>query len=171
MIPAVALGPFVALAAVLGAARQAPAPWSAEPLPGRAVPGEYAAAHLKAPNRRTCAVLAFRRVGPMVSDAEPRRAPFSGGWSVAYDRPGRRSAFGIAGTGSVAADTVDMYRWPNTIRWADGSWATYGPEGGTGPNTLAYLYVAGQGCLYNVWSRLGEDHLRRLLRELRFVRW
>ena len=166
MIPAFALGPLLVLAAL-----QSPAPWSAAPLRGAGVPSEYATAWRKADNRRTCAVLAFRNVGVFAQDAEPRRAAFSGGWSVAYDRPGRRSAFGIAGTGTLAADTADAYRWPNTIRWADGSWATYGPEGGTGPNTLAYLYVAGQGCLYNVWTRLGEDHLRLLLRELRFVRW
>ena len=53
---------------------------------------------------------------------------------------------------------------------ADGSTAGYGPEGGTGPAQLAYLRIAGQGCLYNVWSRLGRAHLEQLLGALRFVR-
>ena len=42
-------------------------------------------------------------------------------------------------------------------------------EGGSGPNQLAYLTIPGQGCLYNVWSRLGVDHLEYLLGQLRFV--
>ena len=33
----------------------------------------------------------------------------------------------------------------------------------------AYVQIAGQGCLYNVWSRLGPAHLVALLGELRFV--
>lgn len=46
----------------------------------------------------------------------------------------------------------------------------YGPEGGQGPNQLAYLRVSGQRCLYNIWSRLGQEHLEQLIRELRYVR-
>jgi hypothetical protein len=34
---------------------------------------------------------------------------------------------------------------------------------------LSYVVVDGQGCLYNVWSFLGEEHLRSLLDSLRFV--
>ena len=29
--------------------------------------------------------------------------------------------------------------------------------------------IAGQGCLYNVWSRLGVPHLEYLLGQLRYV--
>jgi len=54
--------------------------------------------------------------------------------------------------------------------WDDGSRVDFGPEGGTGPNELAYLRIEGQDCLYNVWSRLGRDQLEQLIRELRFVR-
>ena len=54
--------------------------------------------------------------------------------------------------------------------WADGSRAGYGPEGGQGPNQLAYLTISGRDCLYNVWSRIGIEHLEQLLAELRFVR-
>jgi len=82
---------------------------------------------------------------------------------------GDAKRFGIAGTGSSATD--DAYdAWPHTIRWADSSSAGYGPEGGSGPNQLAYLRVTGQECLYNVWSRLGVPHLEHLLSQLRFVK-
>jgi hypothetical protein len=79
-----------------------------------------------------------------------------------------RSAFGVAGTGVDAADP-SYSEWPYSRVWNDGSSAGYGPEGGTGPNQLAYLRIAGQDCLYNVWSRLGRDHLEDLLENLRFV--
>ena len=86
---------------------------------------------------------------------------------MAWDLPAQRSAFGIAGTGTTW--TSDTHQWPDTIVWGDGSRATWGLEGGTGPNHLAYVSIAGQGCLYNVWSALGEEHLRYLLGQLRFV--
>ena len=99
----------------------------------------------------------------------PRSATFSGGWAVAYDLPGERSAFGIAGTGSDAwADNV-YDAWPEKRVLEDGSRVGYGPEGGTGPNWLAYLRIPGQQCLYNVWSRRGKAHLEELLGQLRFV--
>ena len=170
----VLLAAALALATAAGCARRAagpsapPAPWSAAPLPAAAVPAVYAAEWRKAPNRETCALVAPRALGDG-EGAVPRAATFSGGWAVAYDRAGLRSAFGVAGTGSAAADPA--YRdWPRALRWADGSSAEYGPEGGSGPNELAYLRIAGQRCLYNVWSRLGRAHLERLLAELRFVR-
>jgi hypothetical protein len=75
----------------------------------------------------------------------------------------------VAGTGTSSDPDSAEYRWPHERRWADGSIAGYGPEGGTGPNQLAYLRIAGQGCLYNVWSRLGREHLEFLLEQLRFV--
>ena len=86
----------------------------------------------------------------------------------AWDVPGLRSAFGVAGTGvEPGPGTYDD--WPHRVRWRDGSEAGYGPEGGTGPNQLAYLRVPGQRCLYNVWSALGRSHLEALLERLRFV--
>ncbi len=143
-----------------------PAPWSAEPLRPTRAPRAFLQAWAEAENRESCALLAPADVSP--AGAEPRRAHFGGGWGVAYDLPDQRSAFGVAGTGvEPDADTYD--EWPHTIRWADGSRAGYGPEGGTGPNQLAYLRVEGQACLYNVWSRLGVEHLEALLAELRFV--
>jgi|GEM_PF-850286 len=142
----------------------AAAPWSAAPLEPATVPAVYLEQWRTAENRDRCAPLA-----PVDGrDGEPRAATFAGGWAVAYDRPGLRSAFGIAGTGAAADG--DLYDdWPHTMRWSDGSYAGYGPEGGTGPNQLAYLVIPGQSCLYNVWSRVGIEHLEALLRDLRFV--
>jgi hypothetical protein len=74
----------------------------------------------------------------------------------------------VAGTGSRAEDPA-YDEWPHRRSWADGSTAGYGPEGGTGPNQLAYLRIAGEGCLYNVWSRLGVEHLEAVLEGLRRI--
>lgn len=143
------------------------APWSRDSLAPDQVPVEYVRAWRSAANRSSCALIA--PAAARVGDATPRIARFAGGWAVAYDTPAVRSAFGVAGTGTTA-DAATFDAWPNRRRWADGSSAGWGPEGGTGPNQLAYLRVAGQGCLYNVWSRLGEGHLSALLLQLRFVR-
>jgi hypothetical protein len=154
----------VALAVLLA---QAAAPWSGARLERSGVPAVYREAWRNAPNRKTCALLAFRRAA--TTGAKPRRAYFGGGWGVAFDQGGVRGAFGVAWAGLAADDTAGSYHFPHAIRWADGSVAEYGPEGGTGPSQLAYLHIAGQGCLYNVWSKLGRTHLERLLGELRFV--
>ncbi|WP_284352942.1 hypothetical protein [Roseisolibacter agri] len=130
------------------------------------MPAVYRAQWTRAANRATCALVAPRALGEGAG-AIPRAATYSGGWAVAYDRPGQRGAFGVAGSGTTADGA--SYAWPDTLRWADGSSAGYGLEGGTGPSHLAYLQIAGQGCLYNVWSRLGRAHLVALLSELRFV--
>jgi hypothetical protein len=142
-----------------------PAPWSNASI---SAPAIYAASWRAADNRATCRLIAPQSLGDGAG-ATARAATFSGGWAVAYDKGGMRSAFGVAGTGAKASDST--YRdWPHTRRWADGSTAGYGPEGGgAGPNQLAYLRIAGQGCLYNVWSRLGITHLEYLLDQLRFV--
>jgi hypothetical protein len=144
-----------------------PAPWSAPPLAADAVPAQYIAQWRKAENRATCAPIAPVDTADRPG-AKPRPANFSGGWAVAYDEPGLRSAFGIAGAGIEATGAGDS-PWPDSITWADGSIASYGLEGGTGPGYVAYLEVAGQGCLYNLWSNLGEAHLLALLHKLRRV--
>lgn len=143
-----------------------PAPWAGAALRPADVPGVYLEQWQKAENRGSCALIAPRELG-VGEGASPRAATFAGGWAVAYDQPELRSAFGVAGAG-IGADAA-TYEWPNAIAWADGSSAGYGPEGGSGPNQLAYVRVAGQECLYNVWSRLGVEHLEYLLGELRFV--
>lgn len=142
------------------------APWSGDTLGADEVPAEYTRAWRAAENRASCALVA--PVAARVTGARARIAQFAGGWAVAYDTPRVRSAFGVAGTGTTP-DATTFDAWPNRRRWADGSSAGWGPEGGTGPNELSYLRIAGQECLYNVWSRLGGEHLDRLLLELRFV--
>ena len=143
------------------------APWSGTRLAAAAVPAAFVAEWRKAENRATCALIAPASLGEGAG-ATPRRANFSGGWAVAYDRPGLRSAFGVAGTGSRASEPA-YDAWPHRRAWADGSSAGYGREGGTGPNEMAYLRIQGQDCLYNVWSHLGRAHLEQLLESLRFV--
>ena len=145
----------------------APAPWSGPRLARSEVPSVYGREWSKADNRATCALVAPAALGDGAG-ATPRAATFAGGWAVAYDRPGMRSAVGIAGAG-VTPDSTTYDSWPHRIMWADSSAAGYGPEGGSGPNQLAFLRIAGQGCLYNVWSRLGIPHLEYLLGQLRFV--
>lgn len=143
------------------------APWTGPRLKAGEVPAVYLAEWRKAENRAGCAPIAPAALGAGAG-ATPRAASFSGGWGVAYDLPGRRSAFGVAGTGALAADS-SYSAWPFHLDWADGGTAGYGPEGGTGPNQLAYLRIPGQACLYNVWSRLGREHLELLLSQLRFI--
>lgn len=142
-----------------------PAPWSANKIPA-ARAALTITEWRKAENRATCAPIALLEEA-IEKGAKMRRANFHGGWAVAYDLPGKRSAFGVAGAG--VSSEPGSFRWPNNIQWADGSRAGYGLEGGSGPNYLAYISIAGQGCLYNIWSALGKEHLERLLAQLRFV--
>jgi len=135
----------------------------------------------KADNRATCAPLAFS-VG--ASQGTARRATFSGGWAVAWDMPGLRSAYGIAGTGLIPADQDDAKKqrarltaqWPyfrELPQLTRPAFAGYGTEGagdyaaedsaGKSVNSLAYVRVGGQACDYNVWSQLGREHLESLL--------
>ena len=144
------------------------APWRAAPLARAEVPAVYVQQWNKAENRDTCALIAFRAVGDEGAGATSRAANFSGGWAVAYDLPNVRSAFGIAGAGVKAGDP-SYDKWPYAYEWGEGSKVEYGPEGGDGPNQLAYLQIQGQECLYNVWSRVSRAHLEALLREIRFV--
>lgn len=132
----------------------------------------------KADNRATCAPLAF---GPAADKGGiPRRAFFGGGWAVAFDLPERRSAYGIAGAGVLTKSRAELSeQWPYTAtppRLPAGSFAGYGISGaesypfdipkGEGLNSGAYVRVEGQGCLYNLWSWLGRDHLEEMISTL-----
>lgn len=134
----------------------------------------------QAENRATCAALAPSTLG-QGEGSRPRHANFYGGWAVAWDKAGSpgtfpngescaecgRGAFGVAGTGGEN-DQASTYRgWKYQLSWTDGSGGAYGHE--TGDESLAYITVVGQRCLYNVWSYLGRDHLEFLIRHLRFV--
>ena len=124
---------------------------------------------------------------PVGDDATIRSANFSGGWAVAWDLPdgkGRsasgeycedcgRGAVGIAGTFGPAAGDENRV-WSKQLTWPDGSKAGYGyegfvSEGSEGQPHLMYLLVKGEGCLYNIWSFLGEEHLVGLVNDLRLV--
>jgi len=149
---------------------RASAPWSGTPLTLAAVPAVYLAVWRSAENRDQCALLAPKALAPdLARRANVRAATFSGGWGVAYDLPEQRSVFGVAGTGASAWDDYIYDAWPEKRVFADSSRVGYGPEGGTGPNWLAYVRIPGQQCLYNVWSRRGRAELEELLADLRFV--
>ena len=140
----------------------------------------------KAENRDECAPIGFTKDGG--ASADPRRASFAGGWAVAFDTPDLRSAYGVAGPGIVPADRADAQterlrdQWPYFMQLPDlpqPSFAGYGIEGaqpypaenpeGRGMNSLAYVRIGGQGCTYNLWSRLGRAHLELLLNSLRIL--
>ena len=150
------------------ASKPGPPPWAAKSVKANQVPEVFYSQWYKAENQKKCAILVLTAANKEPT-AKPRKASFSGGWAVAYDKPNARSAFGIAGTGSLALSQNDATIFPNTIRWSDGSYASYGLEGGSGPGYLAYVTVAGQGCLYNVWSKQGKKHLETLLFSMRFA--
>ena len=78
-----------------------------------------------------------------------------------------RSAFGVAGTSmpvdSLNDEDTDAAPAPT---YADGSFTEIVSEDGVASATIS---VGGQGCVYQVWSFLGEDHLRGLIEGLRIV--
>ncbi|HUF18669.1 MAG TPA: hypothetical protein VMS12_11565 [Thermoanaerobaculia bacterium] len=156
-------------------------PWSGNSITRGEVRNVTLQEWAKAVNRGTCSPLAFSSLDAG-EGATPRPANFSGGWAVAYDKPNApgvfangefcescgRGAFGIAGTG-LEADAGSDPAGAELMEWADGSRAALFLQGGTGPAHLAYLTVAGERCLYHVWTYLGHDHLEHLLGSLRYV--
>lgn len=165
---------------------------SLAPVPALAAPSPQAVANqlvyrqwAKAENRSQCAPIG---VTPAIADGgTPRAAYFGGGWGVAFDRPGLRSAFGVAGAGITDAGAWShaertrrlALQWPLVKQLQFGkarAVAGYGLQGGKpfpadnleGANEklIAYVYVEGQNCLYNVWSDLGRAHLETLLGSL-----
>jgi hypothetical protein len=149
--------------------RQNLPPWSAQPLKASQVPKVYLSEWKKAENHNKCAPLALLNA-EKARGLKVRRATFSGGWAVAYDSPTVRSSFGIAGSGIDIDEPGTVFKFPHVIRWSDGSIVSYGLEGGRGPGYLAYLNVAGQSCLYNIWSKRGREHLESLIETLRLVK-
>lgn len=159
---------MVSCSGMAAASKPVAPPWAAKSVKANQVPEVFYSQWYKAQNQNKCAILVLT-AAKKEPNAKPRKANFSGGWAVAYDKPNARSAFGIAGTGSLALSQNDATIFPNLFRWSDGSYASYGLEGGTGPGYLAYVTVAGQGCLYNVWSKQGKKHLESLLLSMRFA--
>jgi hypothetical protein len=170
------------IACACASGRPAPAePWRAPAIARGDAPPVLISEWSRAKNRDSCAPFTFASLGEH-ADAKPRSAYFAGGWGVAWDKPGLpglsatgawcrdcgRGAFGIAGTGALASGP-SYTGWPHERVWRDGSRAGYGPEGGTGERTLAYVTISGEECLYNVWSFLGVAHLEQLLEQMRRV--
>jgi hypothetical protein len=143
----------------------------------------------KAANRSRCAPIGFASEGGANGKARP--ATFSGGWAVAFDRPGLRSAYGIAGSGLIPDDEEPAReqrlrlekQWPHMHELPalpQPAFAGYGLEGaepypadnpeGKGAQSAAYVRVGGQACMYNVWSRISRAHLEHLLENMRMVK-
>lgn len=156
-------------------------PWGATKLTRDQVPAVFVDVWTAAENQTWCSALAPNSPTP---PAEPRRAIFSGGWAVAFDRaegPGRnadgsicadcgRSAYGIAGVG-LAADRDLLLGRPEVREYSDGSLVAIYPEGFDESSAflLADIVLPDQGCLYQAWSSLGRDHLEGFLAQLRRV--
>lgn len=151
------------------------APWAGALVPADNLSQEVASALETAENRSWCA--------PMVpaSAGEPARAAtLAGGWSLEFDQRGApgirangnscarcgRASFGVAGTSMGTDEAVDFEADAPVAVFNDGSTQDIVAEDGVASATLT---VGGQGCVYQVWSFLGEDHLNSLLEELRFV--
>jgi len=170
------------------------APWSGPGLAPDEVPAVALETWAAAENAAECALLFPADPAALADGAVLHDRYFGGGWGLAWDLPsgpGRwepggeycadcgREAFGVAGTGGEPTGTEDSI-WANRLEWTYGpeagprySHAGYGYEGltsgGAGEPVLAYLFIDHQGCMYNVWSFRGEEHLLALIEQLRFV--
>lgn len=123
----------------------------------------------KADTKKVCPILALPKYSSAhKASSKARSATFAGGWGVAYDTPSLRSAYGVANAGT--ATESGLYAWDYKKRYADGSYVTYGHEGGD-PNgkMLAYILL-NNGCFYNVWSQYDETHLRKIINNLHYVK-
>lgn len=145
------------------------APWAVPPVALDSVPPELVDEWSIAENRMWCSALTIDNPR-LVDGYETRAADFGGGWGLVYDAPDLRSAFGVAGAGLVFEVELAQ-RWPNVEYYADGSIMGYGGEGmdESNPRRLGEFVVFGQGCMYQVWSELGDEHLMEVVESLRFV--
>jgi hypothetical protein len=175
--------PATTLPATTAPIAQDTAPWGGPPIAADVVPEILAEQWERSEVKGFCSAL--YPSGTLPEDAAIRSANWSGGWAVAWDLPagpGRfadgnycadcgRGVFGLAGSHRADGDETEI--WAGQMSWADGSKAGFGYEGlgdgSAGEPHLMYLLAQGEGCLYNVWSFLGEDHLLGLVAGLRFV--
>jgi len=152
-----------------------PAPWASEHMALQAAPAALVRAWRTADNRTWCAPVAPTTLGGSV---RARTGEVEGGWMVEFDRTGApgvmangrtcarcgRAAFGIVGTSMTPDQEEDAVPAFN-----DGSRTEIEAPVERGEAAAATLTVAGQGCVYQVWSFLGEDHVRELVQSLRLV--
>ena len=142
-------------------------PWSSTTLELIAVDPVIVDEWMAAENQLWCSALYPAELDP--DDAEIRAAQFAGGWALAWDLPDLRSAFGVAGVGLSPAEDTGI-RMINQVHY-EGVVVGYDGEGFDPSNErrLAEFAIPGQGCVYQVWSELGDDHLVSLVDSLRFV--
>ena len=153
------------------------APWSSAPLSSASAPEGLVETWAQASNRTWCAPISIDEVG----GARARAVALGEGWSVEFDQPGAagvrangtecrrcgRSAFGIAGTAMSVEQLLDPETdAPPAPEFADGGSTHAQSEGSVASATIA---IGGQGCVYQVWTFLGEEHLAELVSNLRFV--
>jgi len=156
------------------------APWSGQPLEADGDNASVVHAWSLAENSTFCAPLSLS--SDAIGDAHARTSSLAGGWAIEFDQHGApgvrengttcahcgRGTFGIAGTGMSPDEVFDIDDdAPVTPTFSDGSVVQVADvEEGVASATLT---VQGQGCVYQVWSFLGQDHLDALLSHLRFV--
>jgi hypothetical protein len=158
------------------------APWQRERVARGAVPQELVAAWQRSENRDWCAPVAPRTL----DGSSARTADYEGGWAIEFDREGLpgvarngqacdncgRGAFGVAGT-AVRVDDEDPTEAEERA-FRDGSRVrletSFDEESAESPTAnVATIKIAGQDCVYQVWSFVGEEHLEELIQTLRFV--
>jgi hypothetical protein len=158
------------------------APWQRERIAQTTVPAELVDAWQRSDNRDWCAPVAPQAL----AGSSARRADYEGGWAIEFDREGLpgvarngqacescgRGAFGVAGT-AVRVDDEDPTEAEERA-FRDGSRVRletqYDEESAESPTAnVATIKIAGQDCVYQVWSFVGEDHLEELIQTLRFV--
>lgn len=153
------------------------APWADGELAIDAAPAALLTAWNDAENREWCAPVVPRGV----TAAPARATTVAGGWALEFDERGARgmradgracarcgrASYGVAGTAMSTDELadVDTDAMP-APSFDDGSTAQLTAEDGVAAATIT---IQGQGCVYQVWSFLGEDHLRTLVDDLRFV--
>jgi len=155
------------------------APWAVAPMAADAAPAELLAAWAQAENRASCAPIAPAALGA----ADGARARVSemiqGGWAVEFDRRGMpglsrdgspcahcgRGVFGIAGTGMMPEELAD----DPAPSFADGSHVEVEAAAEGESVAAAMITLRGQSCVYQVWSFLGEEHVREIVDGLRRV--
>ncbi|HEY8428326.1 MAG TPA: hypothetical protein VIL20_08125 [Sandaracinaceae bacterium] len=166
-----------------GAANELPPPpWSEGPIASDRAPAPILMAWARAENRAECAPIAPHRLGAG-EGARARVAELEGGWAVEFDRPGMpgltrdgricdrcgRGVFGIAGTAMTPEELAGEESDVPPPTFADGSSLTIEPPAEGEQVAAATLTLRGQDCVYQVWSFLGEEHLRELVSSLRLV--
>lgn len=172
-------------AAVAGVAERAllpPAPWSNTPIVATHVSGRALDAWAHADNRSWCAPLLPAQLGAG-EGASLRDAEVYGGWSIEFDKRGLpgigrdgevcascgRAVFGIVGTAMGPDEAIAAENPSPMASYRDGSHAVVSAAEGDDQAATATLVVEGQGCVYQVWSFLGESHVRELVESLRHV--